>query len=126
MFLVTFVLVFVVRARSFILIELYIPLIAAGSVFIEEKLAGPGWRRGTRIAVVSCLLAGGILVAPSALPLLPVELLPAYAKSFGFLYMPGKDFQSGKSDYPQEFSNRIGWEELVGEAARFAVAFLER
>jgi hypothetical protein len=58
-----------------------------------------------------------MLVLPSSVPLLPVPLLPAYARSFSFLYRPIKDFNVPKSGYPQEFSNRIGWDELVEQVA---------
>jgi hypothetical protein len=117
MFLVTMVLVFILHARSFMLAELFIPLIAAGAVFVEEKLPRTGWEKKLKIAVVSYMLAGGVLVAPASLPMLPVNLLPAYAKVFGFLYQPVKDFNFYKSDYPQEFSNRIGWDDLVQNVA---------
>jgi 4-amino-4-deoxy-L-arabinose transferase-like glycosyltransferase len=117
MFMVTLILLFTLHARAFMLAELFIPLIASGSVFMEEKLSGSGWRKGVRVAIVTCMAAGGILVTPSAVPMLPVKLLPSYAKAFGFLYKPVKDFNSPKSDYPQEFSNRIGWDELVQTVA---------
>ena len=117
MALVTLVLVDILHARSFMLAEVFMPLIAAGAVFVEEKLAGLGWEKRLKIAAVSYLVAGGILVLPSAVPLLPLELLPAYAQTFGFLYQPVKDFTYPKSAYPQEFSNRLGWEELVRTVA---------
>ncbi len=117
MFLVTLVLVFFLHARSFMLAELFIPLLAAGAVFVEERIAVTGREKGLKTAAVAWMLAGGILVAPASLPLLPMELLPAYAKSFGFLYQPVKDFKFAKSDYPQEFSNRIGWDDLVRTVA---------
>jgi hypothetical protein len=117
MFLVTLALLFVLHARAMMLAEVCIPLIAAGSVCVEELFSGSGWKKGMRIAAISCMLAGGILVAPSSLPLLPVDLLPSYARAFGFLYKPVKDFNDPKSDYPQEFSNRIGWDDLVRTVA---------
>jgi hypothetical protein len=116
-FLVTFVLLFVLHARAMMLAEVCIPLIAAGAVWVEEVLTGPGWKRGIRVAVVSCMVAGGLLVAPVTLPLLPLDLLPSYARVFGFLYKPVKDFNDPKSEYPQEFSNRIGWDDLVRTVA---------
>jgi hypothetical protein len=113
LFLVTLVLLFFLHARAMMLAEVCIPLLAAGAVWVEEVLTGPGWKKGARIAAVSLMVAGGILVAPASLPLLPIDLLPSYARTFGFLYKPVKDFNDPKSDYPQEFSNRIGWDDLV-------------
>jgi 4-amino-4-deoxy-L-arabinose transferase-like glycosyltransferase len=108
-FLVTFVLIFIMHQRVFMLVTLITPLIAAGSIFIEEKISGLSRKKWLQISIVTYLIAGAILVIPASIPILPIKLLPAYAKSFGFLYQPVKDFTSPKSEYPQEFSNRIGW-----------------
>jgi hypothetical protein len=114
MFLVTLVLLFVLHARAMMLAEMCIPLIAAGAVWMEEVLAGPPrWKKGIRIAAVSCMVAGGVLVAPVTLPLLPLPLMQSYTQTFGFLFKPVTDFNDPRSDYPQEFANRIGWDELV-------------
>ncbi|MGD0725302.1 MAG: glycosyltransferase family 39 protein [Spirochaetia bacterium] len=113
MFLVTFVLLFVLHARAMMLAEVCIPLIAAGAVWVEEVLTGPAWKKGVRIAAVSCMVAGGILVAPVTLTLLPLPLMQSYTQTFSFLFKPVKDFNDPKSEYPQEFSNRIGWDDLV-------------
>jgi hypothetical protein len=117
MFLVTLVLLFVLHARAMMLAEICIPVIAAGAVWLEEVLTGPGWKKGVRIAAVSCMVAGGILVAPVTLPLLPLPLMSSYTQAFGFLFKPVKDFNDPKSNYPQEFSNRIGWDDLVKTVA---------
>jgi hypothetical protein len=63
------------------------------------------------------MVAGGILVAPVTLPLLPLPLMSSYTQAFGFLFKPVKDFNDPKSNYPQEFSNRIGWDDLVKTVA---------
>ena len=117
LFLVTFVLVFLLHARAFVLAEVCMSLIAAGAVWLEEKLTGSGWKQGTRIAVVSCMVAGGLLVAPVTLPLLPLPLMASPTQTFGFLFKPVKDFNDPRSDFPQEFSNRIGWDDLVQTVA---------
>jgi hypothetical protein len=117
MFFATLVLLFLLHARAMMLAEACVPLLAAGGVWCEERLAGRGWRRGARAAAVSCLLAGGILVAPVTLPLLPLPLMASYTQTFGFLFKPVKDFNDPKSDFPQEFSNRIGWDDLVRTVA---------
>ncbi len=113
----TFILLAALHARSFMLSELFMPLIAAGAVFLEELTAHLRRKNWSWAAIFTVMAAGGMLVLPSSVPLLPVPLLPAYARSFSFLYKPIKDFNVPKSDYPQEFSNRIGWVELVEHVA---------
>ena len=97
--------------------ELFMPIIASGAVFLEnltEQLHRKNWARA---AIFTVMAAGGILVLPSSVPLLPIPQLKAYARHFSFLWEPIKDFNSPKSEYPQEFSNRIGWDELVEQVA---------
>jgi hypothetical protein len=120
LFLTTLALLFVLHARVFMLAQLFMPLLAAGSIFVEELLARLNdtfRKRVLKISLVFCLVAGFLVIAPSAVPVLPVSMLPAYAEAFGFLYKPVKDFNDPKSNYPQEFSNRIGWEEMVQTVA---------
>jgi hypothetical protein len=117
MFLVTFVLLFLLHARAMMLAAACMPIMAAGGVWLEERLAGSGWKRAGRTAVISIMVAGGILVAPVSLPLLPLPFMASYTQTFGFLFKPVKDFNDPKSEFPQEFSNRIGWDELVRTVA---------
>jgi hypothetical protein len=116
-FLVTMVVVYMLHARVFELAHLFVPLLSAGAVFVEEKLARMKLRRAFGIVGVSFLLAGGALVAPASLPILPLDLLPAYSGTFGFLFKPVKDYTIPKPPYPWHFSMRIGWEELVSKVA---------
>ena len=117
MFLTTLVFLFNLKAKSFMLAELFIPLLAAGAIFVEEKLAGSGWASRLKLATVAYLLVGGIVVAPSALPLLPPHLMTEYAAVFGFLYQSVKNDKLPKTDFPQEIANRIGWDNLVRTVA---------
>jgi hypothetical protein len=116
-FLVTMVVVYLLHARVFELAHLFVPVLSAGAVFVEEKLAHRKLRRAFGIVGVSYLLAGGALVAPASLPILPLDLIPAYSGTFGFLYKPVKDYTIPKPPYPWHFSMRIGWEELVSKVA---------
>ncbi len=117
LFLVTWAVVFRLHARSAVLAVLFIPLIAAGSLWLEELLWGAGWRRIVKIASAAVVVAGGVLVAPSSIPVLPEELLPLYAKNFGFVYQDLKEFKMVRGDYPYWICMRIGWEEMVKAVA---------
>jgi hypothetical protein len=106
------------HGRAFMLSQLFVPLIAAAAVWLEEQLARLPRPTLAQGAVAAYLVAGLVLVAPASVPILPTRLLPAYARSFGWLYQPVKDFTYQKNEYPQELANRIGWEELVEQVAR--------
>jgi hypothetical protein len=108
MFLATLVLSFLLHAKTWMLAELFMPLIAAGAVGVEEMAAGRHWALVLKPSAVAVMIAGGLLVAPASLPILPIESLPAYFDHFGISY----------GEYPINLAMRIGWEELVKQVAR--------
>ncbi len=116
-FLVTTVLIFSLYARIFMLVALFIPIIAAASIWIEESISNKKWRGPALAGLFTYLAIGGCLVAPASLPILPLESLHDYAQTFGWLYQPVKDFNYEKGELPWEFSSRIGWEDMVKSVA---------
>jgi len=117
MFLATLALLFFLHARTWMLAELFIPLIAAGAVSVEEMTAGRSWGKLLKPAAAAVLVAGGLLVAPASLPIVPIESLPTYADPFEFISNSTKEFNISSSEYPLNLALRIGWEELVGKVA---------
>ncbi len=113
MFCVTFVFLFVLSAKYFMLAALFVPLLTAGSAFVEEKLSGWKWRRSAEIVILSCLLLVGVVIAPANLPLLPPPVMTKYADSFGFLYKPIKAGPYPTTDFPPILHNRLGWDALA-------------
>jgi hypothetical protein len=113
MFMATLVLLYSLHAKTWMLAEVFIPLIAAGAVGVEELTAGRNWGNVFRPALVTMMVSGGLLVVPNSLPILPVESLPAYAEKFEFLYNSSQMVNMTPSDYPIHLALRIGWEELV-------------
>jgi hypothetical protein len=117
MFLATLALLFGLHAKTWMLAELFIPLMAAGAVGMEEMADGRSWGKILKPSAVATMLAGGLLVAPASLPILPMESLPAYADKFEFLYNSNEVFNMTFSDSPISLALRIGWEELVSKVA---------
>lgn len=113
LFLVSLVFLFGLKAKTYMLVELFMPLIAAGAIFVEERLAGAGWRKMVKVALVPYLLIAGILVVPWALPMLPPAQMRDYARDFGFMYQPIKFDKLPRTSFPQEIANRIGWDHLA-------------
>jgi hypothetical protein len=116
LFIVTLVLMFLLHAAARMLAELFIPLLAAGAVFVEEKLAGRRWGKVMKIAATAYLLAAGIFVIPTSLPIIPADQLPALADTFNSGYRP-KDFNGATSQNPL-LSGRLKWDELVQDVAK--------
>ena len=61
------VVVYLLHARVFELAHLFVPLLSAGAVLVEEKFADMKLQRAFGIVGVSFLLAGGALGAPASL-----------------------------------------------------------
>ncbi len=117
LFLVTIVLMFILHATPRLIIELFMPLLAAGAVFTEETLAGLRWGNPVKAAAVVYLLAVGIVNISFSLPVISMDLLPAVIRPFQPLYQPLREFNNGSNNPPIFLSGRIGWDDLVRDVA---------
>jgi 4-amino-4-deoxy-L-arabinose transferase-like glycosyltransferase len=114
LFLATFVVMFVMHSAARMLVELFVPLIAAGAIFLEEKLTGFRWEKAVKAASAAYLFLALILVAPFTLPIVPAESLAAFTGSANSAFLPIKEFNGGGAgQVAPMLSGRIGWEELV-------------
>jgi 4-amino-4-deoxy-L-arabinose transferase-like glycosyltransferase len=117
MFLVSLVVGFFLHTRTWMLAGLFLPLIAAGAVWLEEALESRRIGSALKPAAAALLLAGGVFVAPANLPILPAADLPAYAERFDFLYRPIRNFIGTTTEIPEYFALRMGWEDVVRDVA---------
>ena len=119
LFLLTLALMFLLHAAVRMLAELFIPLLAAGSVCLEEWFSGLRWGKIARTAVIAYLLAITVLIIPLTLPVLPADRYPAFAENFNSPYLTVKEFNgtSQGSLGSLLLSGRVGWEELVRDIA---------
>jgi hypothetical protein len=65
---------------------------------------------------VGLIVIAGAVIAPTALPLLPVEMYLRYQKALGF--EPPKSENQDTGPLPQYFADEFGWEDMVREVAR--------
>jgi hypothetical protein len=91
----------------------YPPLFACGGVAIE-RLRGT-WRRVAVPALAVLLVATGVLMAPLAMPILPVEDYIRYTKALGIA--PSSVENKELSELPQFFADMHGWEELARDVS---------
>lgn len=102
------------HSKSEYLSPAYPMLFAAGAVWFErwasrEKLQ---WMRPAYII----LLSSGILLAPTALPILPVELYITYSNALGITPSSAEAKQLNK--LPQFYADMFGWEEKAAAVAK--------
>ena len=118
-FAVFFVLMLVLKAKSYYLAPAYPMLLAAGGVALEGRLGSWRWSAGRgwpKAAVATLLVLAGALLAPLALPLLSPAGYVAYSKALGVT--PAKTEVRHVGPLPQLFGDQFGWPELVADVAR--------
>jgi hypothetical protein len=118
-YLITLVLLLVTDGRVYYLAPAYPMLFAGGAVAIEGWTAprgagrrGWGWLRPAYIAV---LIAGGLILAPFWLPLLPPQSYIRYARVVP-LGQPAVE-TAATGALPQLFADRFGWPEMAQATA---------
>ncbi len=117
LFLVTLALMFVLHASARMLAELFILLLAAGTVFIEELFSGLHREKWMKAAATAYLLSVGIYIIPVCLPILTPTQLKTYAKTFMPLPLIVKEFNGISFSTSPVLAGRLGWEELTRDVA---------
>lgn len=110
--LVTFILL---HGKIYYLAPIYPMLFASGAVAIEKHVARYRWRC-LKPATISILFIGGIVTAPLALPVLPVETFIRYASFLGVREgVKTENHQIGR--LPQHYADMFGWENMTATVA---------
>jgi len=113
-FLGIFGLLLALKAKNYYVAPVYPVLFAAGSIALES--ATELRARWTRSVYVSAVLVAGLILAPFALPILPVDDFLAYQNAFhGFT--PIRMENLAPEILPQQFADEFGWKEMVQKTA---------
>ncbi|HRZ46160.1 MAG TPA: hypothetical protein P5555_13300, partial [Candidatus Paceibacterota bacterium] len=115
-YLILVVLFVWLKVKFYFLVPMYAFLFAAGAAWIEGWAARGSARVALRLYPVA-LAATGIVLAPYAMPLLPLETFLSMARATGG-NLGVKQERHETQILPQHFADRFGWEEL----ARLVVA----
>jgi hypothetical protein len=102
------------NAKVNYLAPVYPMMLAGGAVFLGRVIHARSWN-WLRPVVVGVVLAGGVIVTPFTIPLLPVENFIAYQKSLGVT--PKAQERSSLGVLPQHYADMFGWEEMVATIA---------
>ena len=91
------------------------PMLFAGGAVLAERMFSRKYGRPMIYAASALIAASGILLAPLALPILPVKTFITYSKSIGI----GPSTHEGKelTQLPQFFADMFGWENLAATVA---------
>jgi hypothetical protein len=101
----------ILKAKFYFLIPMYPVLFASGAVIIEGYFKRRDWKVIPAM-VFPVMIVGGIITAPFAMPLLPVE---TFGKVYGFLGGDAgiKQERHEISFLPQHLADRFGWPEMA-------------
>jgi hypothetical protein len=92
----------------------YTLLFVGGGVMVERL--GQRWGRGVPLTLGAMLVVSGVLVAPFAMPVLPVETYIRYAHMMGM--SPSTPEKLQLAELPQFFADMQGWEELAQDVSK--------
>ena len=103
------------RSRASYLSPAYPAIFAAGGVAWERWLSG-GFARWAHPALLTVVAALGILAAPFALPVLPVQNFLRYQAAAGMA--PGTEERQQVGPLSQQYADMFGWNELAAKVAQ--------
>ena len=115
-YVILYVLLTLINAKSYFLAPAYPMLFAAGGVRLSRAFERRPRRRWALGAYPAAIALGAILLAPLAMPILP----PAtFVADYGWLTGAGNS-AAGQSQakLPQYFGDRFGWDALTTEVTR--------
>jgi hypothetical protein len=106
---------FVLKAKTYYLAPAYPMLLAAGALAMETLIHERQWN-WLKPATISMLVVGGIITAPLAMPMLPVETYIKYQSFLGIEAPKTERHRFG--NLPQLYADMFGWEEMVATVAK--------
>lgn len=114
MYLVIFAALVFQKSKPYYLMPYYPILFAVGAVFWESFILNRRWF-WLKPGVLAIVVIAGILTAPLALPILPVETYIRYSRTLGL--QPGAGERHEMGQLPQHFADMHGWENMVATIA---------
>jgi hypothetical protein len=120
-YLASFAVFVVLRGKNYYLAPIYPVYLAAGCVVIDDAIDSirhPSlkWTKLKLIKPVlaALLLAGGAILAPLALPILPIEQFITYMQRLP-IKLPRSEHSHMRAVLPQHYADQFGWNEIVDE-----------
>jgi len=102
------------NSKSYYLTPVYPMLLAPGAVAFET-ITQKATRRSFKPALVIAMFVMGLIAAPFALPVLPVDTFIRY--QYGLGMSPPREERGQTGDLPQYYADMFGWPEFVDTLA---------
>ena len=103
----------VLHGKSYYLAPIYPVLLAAGAVTIDDAIDRfrQAWLKP---AIVVVSLAAGAILAPLAIPVLPIDQFISYMEWLP-IKVPRNEHSHMRAVLPQHYADQFGWHEIVSE-----------
>jgi hypothetical protein len=116
-FVGTLTTLFALHASARMLAASFMPLLAAGAVFIDELTDGARWGSWVRAGVTTYMVTVGVFFILFCLPFLPPDQLQSFNDTFGSRTPPVKEFNGQASRGSTILFGKLGWNEMVQDVA---------
>ncbi len=116
MFLFLEIFLFLIKAKVYMISAFYVPLLAAGSVFLEQRIKKGALAIWIRSGYAFIVLVVGIVFAFALVPILEPAALERYYRIMPFANMV-KTENSHTVEFPQFVADRFGWKELAKDVS---------
>ncbi|MDQ2747772.1 MAG: glycosyltransferase family 39 protein [Acidobacteriota bacterium] len=110
-YIVLLALMIYLKAKDYYLAPVYPMLFAAGAIWFEDLIEKVRALRFVKYALPVLIFFPAIIVAPTVMPILPIETLVRYQEMIGI--KPPKSEVGHDSQLQQIFSEQLGWREMV-------------
>lgn len=110
-YLAAFTVWVVLKGKNYYLAPIYPVYLAAGCVVIDDAIdrIRQAWMKPALAAV---LLAGGTVLAPLAMPILPIDQFISYMNWLP-IKVPRSEHSHMRAALPQHYADQFGWNEIV-------------
>jgi len=119
LFVAVFIIMVTSKAKLYYFAPAFSIVFASGAVLIEELIHKIRWNWFKPIvmaALIILMIISGIMIAPFAIPVLPVETFLKYAEFIG--WTPPREEVHELSILPQHLADMFGWENMVATVAQ--------
>jgi len=112
-YLVGFAVFVILKGKNYYLAPIYPVYLAAGSVVIDDGIdrLRQVWLKPVLTVL---LLAGGAVLAPLVVPILPIEQFVSYMQSLP-IKVPRNEHSHMRAVLPQHYADQFGWNEIVDQ-----------
>jgi len=114
-YVISFTTFVVLKGKNYYLAPIYPVYLAAGCVVMDDAIDRfrQSWLKPV---IVALSLAGGAILAPLAMPILPIDQFISFMNWLP-IKVPRSEYHHARAALPQHYADQFGWNEIVEKTA---------